>query len=80
VRRVQRKVKVRDVMENRTVLTIDIEVTGLEQIKEAVDVKARLIEHLPVDLINRIEGIEVSNEKIIIVFSPSTPPVEKNEF
>ncbi|MEG2907654.1 MAG: hypothetical protein RR945_00440 [Erysipelotrichaceae bacterium] len=67
-------------MENRTVLTIDIEVTGLEQIKEAVDVKARLIEHLPVDLINRIEGIEVSNEKIIIVFSPSTPPVEKNEF
>ncbi|MFV0553013.1 MAG: hypothetical protein ACK5L6_13985 [Anaerorhabdus sp.] len=67
-------------MENRTALTIDVEVTGLEQLKEAVDVKTRFIERLPVDLINRIEGIEVSNEKIIIMFSQSTPPVEKNEF
>lgn len=67
-------------MENRTALTIDVEVTGLEQLKEAVDVKARFIERLPVNLINRIEGIEVSNEKIILLFSPSTPPVEKNEF
>lgn len=67
-------------MENRTVLTIDVEVNGLEQLKEAVDVKARFIERLPVNLINRIEGIEASNEKITIVFNPSTPPVEKNEF
>lgn len=67
-------------MENRTVLTIDVEVTGLEHLKEAVDVKARFIERLPTILINRIAAVEVSNEKITILFSPSTPPVEKNEF
>lgn len=67
-------------MENRTVLTIDVEVTGLEHLKEAVDVKARFIERLPIILINRIAAVEVSNEKIILLFSPSTPPVEKNEF